>query len=48
MDLSLNLPVVIEFFDVPEKVEAILRHLDSEIKPGHMVKWAAFVNDDNT
>ena len=47
MDLSLNLPVVIEFFDVPDKVEAILNHLDSEIKPGHMVKWSAQVNDDN-
>jgi len=46
MDLSLNLPVVIEFFDVPDKVDAILVHLDSEIKLGHMVKWSAQVNED--
>ena len=46
IDLSLNLPVIIEFFDTPEKVEAVLIHLDSEIKPGHMVKWSAQVNSD--
>ncbi|MEJ2142162.1 MAG: DUF190 domain-containing protein [Gammaproteobacteria bacterium] len=47
VDLSLNLPVVVEFFDTPDKIDAILEHLDSEIKPGHMVKWSAQVNGDH-
>lgn len=45
IDLSLNLPVVVEFFDEPEKVENILEHLNDQIKPGHMVLWNARVND---
>lgn len=44
VDLSLDLPVVVEFFDTPEKVEKILQHLSVDIKPGHMVHWAAEVN----
>jgi PII-like signaling protein len=44
-DLSLDLPVVVEFFDEPLKVENILEHLDSTIKPRHMVKWNAWVNE---
>lgn len=44
MDLSLDLPIVVEFFDVPDKVEEILEHLSSVIKPGHMLKWSAHVN----
>ena len=44
-DLSLDLPVVVEFFDEPSKVENILEHLDNTIKPRHMVKWNAWVNE---
>lgn len=44
MDLSLNLPVVVEFFDSPEKVEKIIEHLNSFIKPGHIVSWPAVTN----
>lgn len=45
VDLSLELPVVVEFFDTPDKVEAIVEHLGSEIKPGHMLSWRARVNE---
>ena len=45
MDLSLNLPVVVEFFDTPDKVAAILEHLNATIKPGHIVHWKATVNE---
>ncbi len=45
VDLSLNLPLVVEFFDEPEKVNAILDHLNTTIKPGHMVSWSARVNE---
>lgn len=44
LDMSLNLPVVVEFFDSPDKVSRILEHLESSIKPGHIVSWSANVN----
>jgi len=45
MDLSLNLPVVVEFFDTPDKVAAIVEHLHTALKPGHLVHWNAYVNE---
>jgi len=41
LDLLGRLPVVIEFFDTPEKVNKILSHLKSEVEPGHIVTWLA-------
>ena len=40
LDMSLDLPLVIEFFDVPEKVGNILEHIRRDIEPGHIVSWA--------
>jgi len=45
VDMSLDLPVVIEFFDTADKVHAILEYLSSRIKPGHIVYWPAKIND---
>jgi len=45
IDLSQDLPIIVEFFDTPEKVTAIIEHLGSSIKPGHMLSWSAQVND---
>jgi len=45
LDLSLDLPVVIEFFDTPDKVRRILNHLKNELPPGHVVSWPAQVNE---
>lgn len=45
LDLSMDLPVVIEFFDTPEKVEEILKHLQEVLEPGHIVSWPAEVNN---
>ena len=39
LDMSLNLPLVVEFFDVPEKVNNILEHIRKDVKPGHIVSW---------
>ena len=44
VDLSLNLPLVIEFFDHAEKVETALTKLSQEIKPEHIVTWEAKAN----
>jgi PII-like signaling protein len=41
LDMSLDLPLVIEFFDVPEKVDTILEHVSADIDPGHIVSWPA-------
>jgi hypothetical protein len=39
LDMSLDLPLVVEFFDVPQKVDNILEHLRKDIEPGHIVSW---------
>lgn len=44
MDFSLNLPLVIEFFDSAEKVDVALEYLNKIIKPEHIVCWEAQVN----
>lgn len=41
LDLSGDLPVVVEFFDEPAKMNAILEHLSKVIEPGHIVSWPA-------
>ena len=41
IDMLGELPLVIEFFDTPEKVEEIIEHLQTEIKPGHILTWKA-------
>jgi PII-like signaling protein len=44
LDLSLDLPVAVEFFDRPEKVNAILEHLADRVEAGHMIRWEAEAN----
>ena len=44
VDLALDLPVVVEFFDVPDKIASILPRLNEMFEPGHMVFWQAKVN----
>ena len=44
LDLSLDLPVAVEFFDRPEKVNAILEHLAGRVEAGHMIRWEAEAN----
>jgi len=44
IDMSLDLPIVIEFFDKFEKIEPIIEHLNNTVKPGHIVYWPAKIN----
>jgi PII-like signaling protein len=44
MDMSLDLPVVIEFFESPERAAVIIEHLDTQLAPGHIVFWNARMN----
>ena len=45
IDLSLDLPVVVEFFDAPDKVAGIIEHIQTSIKPGHIIHWNAYINE---
>lgn len=45
LDLSLDLPLVVEFFDEPDKTRRILTHLETLVAPGHVVSWPATVNE---
>jgi PII-like signaling protein len=36
VDLSLDLPVIIEFFDIPEKITPVLSQLKTLVEPNHM------------
>ena len=44
IDMSLDLPLAIEFFDETEKVRSIIEELNKKIKPGHLVYWPAKIN----
>jgi uncharacterized protein len=41
LEMSLDLPVVVEFFEEPQKAEEILKYLSTIIEPGHVVSWPA-------
>ena len=43
IDISLDLPLVIEFFDAPARIEKIIQDLDGIIEPGHVVSWPATI-----
>ena len=44
LDLSLDRPIVIEFFARPERVEGIVHLLNDKLGPGHVVCWPATAN----
>lgn len=41
LDLSSELPIVIEFFDTPDRIEVILENLQKLVKVDHIVSWSA-------
>jgi len=41
IDLSLDMPVVLEFFDEPSKAEEVIAYLKGMLKSGHIVHWPA-------
>jgi PII-like signaling protein len=44
LDVSLDLPVVVEFFDTPDRVEAVLPAVEALAGKGHIVAWPATAN----
>lgn len=41
VDLSFDLPLIIEFYDSHEKVEMVIRRLQNEFSLKHIVSWSA-------
>ncbi len=41
IDMSFDLPLVVEFFDTEEKVQTVIEHLADLLEPGHIVTWPA-------
>lgn len=39
LDLSLDLPLVVEFFDQPDRIQVVLPELSSRVRPEHIVTW---------
>lgn len=46
IDMSLDLPLVIEFFESPDRARAIIEQLSTQLEPGHVVYWNARMNVD--
>ncbi|MEE8118474.1 MAG: DUF190 domain-containing protein [Gammaproteobacteria bacterium] len=45
IDLSTDLPLVVEFFDDPARIATTLEHIREIIDPGHIVTWQATLVD---
>ncbi|MGA7981222.1 MAG: DUF190 domain-containing protein [Chromatiaceae bacterium] len=46
VDLSADLPLVLEFFDEPEKASRAIERISDFVDPGHVVSWAVTVEGD--
>ena len=44
MDMSLDLPIVLECLDTPEKIRAIISDIKKDLQPGHLIFWSAQMN----
>ncbi len=45
LDLSMDLPLVVEFFDLPERVETIIADLQPTLEGVTVVTWEGKVNN---
>lgn len=43
LDLSVDLPLVLEFFDLPEKAQQAIERIADFVEPGHVVSWPVTV-----
>lgn len=41
MDLSLDLPLIVEFYDLPKRVEEVIDKLETHMGLSHVVSWPA-------
>ena len=45
IDLSGDLPVILEFFDKNEKVDRAIAQITNYVAPGHIVSWPVVVEE---
>lgn len=45
LTLSLDLPVVVEFFDRPERVAEVVKHICTLVDPSHILTFDATAHD---
>ena len=45
IDLAMDLPLVVEFFDTPQRADEIVAHIKEMFEPGHILSWMAEQND---
>lgn len=43
-ELAADLPLTVEFFDRPERIEQVLADLEGDIEPGHILTWPGKAN----
>ena len=43
VDLSTDLPLVLEFFDRPDRARAAIERIKDFVEPGHVVSWSVNV-----
>lgn len=48
LDLSLELPLIIEFYDEPLKVEKAIHELQSRLDLKHIISWPAMAHTHST
>ncbi|NBC12751.1 MAG: DUF190 domain-containing protein [Gammaproteobacteria bacterium] len=46
VDLSADLPLVLEFFDRPERARAAIERIKDFVQPGHIVSWSVNVESN--
>lgn len=48
IDLSFDLPLIVEFYDRANKVEQAIERIKTLVKPGHIVAWPVTVEAEDT
>jgi PII-like signaling protein len=47
VDLSLDLPLIVEFYDQPERVEEVIADLMKHVRLSHVITWPATVHSSD-
>lgn len=47
LDLSLDLPLIVEFYDQPERVKEVIAGLMKEVQLSHVITWPATLHQSD-
>ena len=48
LDVSFDLPLVVEFFEDPERAQQIIEDLQDVVEADHIVSWPAVISNNRT